>query len=84
MLKIWTKQLPGCRIFLENFFGTCSGLPVEANYLNYLMDLKLYSRTNRHIKENPTHLFQAFYEITGTTREEVTERVRGLYTTNKK
>lgn len=64
ILQEWAEKLPGCRIFLENFFLTYRGYPPEVNYLNYIRDLKLYSPTNRHIRENFIYLIQAFYEVT--------------------
>ena len=68
MLRKWVKELPGCRNFLENFFGTCRGYPVEANYLNYLVDVAVYAPTNLAIKEHKAELEEAFYEITGTIK----------------
>ena len=79
MLKKWANQLPGCKTFLENFFGTCHGYWVEANYLNYLVDLSIYAQTNGSIKENRAELVQAFHEITGTNAEKLVDAGKEYY-----
>lgn len=66
-------------MFLQNFFGTCSGYPVEANYLNYVRDLKLYSPTNRHIREHHDEMVTAFFEITGMERMDLEAKVSQGY-----
>ena len=60
---------------MANFFSTCEDYAPEINYLNYVRDLRLYSSTNRHIRENLSTLVQGFYEITATTPEELAARL---------
>lgn len=74
-LARWTQRLPGCSSFLDNFFRTCGDYPPDVNYLNYARDLRLYSPSNRHIRENLPSLMQGFYEITGTTPEGLAARL---------
>lgn len=63
---------------MANFFLTCGDYPPEINYLNYVRDLRLYSATNRNIRENLLTLVKGFYEITGTTPATIEDRLRGL------
>ncbi len=72
----YSQRLPGCRMFLENFFSTCQAFPPEVNYLNYVRDLGMYSATNRHIRPNLSTLMGAFYEITGQTPKGLAARVQ--------
>jgi len=65
ILKNYCNELPGCSTFLENFFLTCEPYSPLVNFLNYLSDLKLYSTTNKHIKENGERLVDAFFDILG-------------------
>ena len=62
-LKKHCEVLPGCRNFLQNFFGTCEPFEFGDNLANYMNDLNLYSPTNRHIKDNHARLMHAFTEI---------------------
>ncbi len=62
-LEYWATKLPDCKRFLYNFFVTCQPFSPEANYLNYLNDLTVYSPTHRHIRENLAELTQALYDI---------------------
>lgn len=70
-------MLPGCRRFLENFFGTCRPYPPEVNFLNFLRDVRLYSPSNKEMRENGVYLVQAFYEITGTSELEIMKKLNG-------
>ena len=74
-LQEWADKLPGCRIFLENFFGTCQPYPVEVNYLNYVQDLVLYGLTKKYIRENFNPLLKAFSEITGAEQGQLEEKL---------
>ena len=74
-LREWADKLPGCRIFLENFFGTCQPYPVEVNYLNYLQDLVLYGLTKKYIRENFNPLLKAFSEITGAEQGQLEKKL---------
>lgn len=74
-LKEWVDKLPGCRLFLENFFNTCQPYPVEINYLNYLQDLTLYGLTNRYIRDNFNPLLKAFSDITGADQGKLEEKL---------
>jgi len=65
MLKKYCDELPTCRTFLENFFLTCESYSPVENFMNYLRDLKLYSKTNIYIKENGERLVDAFFDILG-------------------
>lgn len=78
ILQEWTEMLPGCRRFLENFFSTCKTYPPEVNFLNYVRDLRLYSPSNKQMRENGVYLVQAFYEITGVTETEIRKRLAEL------
>jgi len=63
VLKKYCEELPDCSTFLENFFLTCGHYSPLANFLNYIMDLKLYSTTNVHINRNRERLVDAFFDI---------------------
>ncbi len=63
VLDRYCKELPGCNRFLGNFFGTCEPFEYGDNLANYLNDLRSYSPTNRHIKDNLPKLVQAFTDI---------------------
>jgi hypothetical protein len=65
-LERYCKELPGARTFLENFFLSAQGHPMDQAILNYMMDLRLYSPTNRTIRQNQHKMLQAFSGITGT------------------
>jgi hypothetical protein len=65
MLERYCEELPGARIFLENFFLTAEGSPIDETLQNYVMDVKLYSPTNRTIRENQYKMLQAFADISG-------------------
>ena len=62
-LKQYCDELPGCSIFLENFFTTCGDYSPGVNFLNYIQDLDIYSRTNMHIRDNFRKLENAFFDI---------------------
>jgi len=64
-LEWYCVELPGARTFLENFFMTAEGSPIDETLQNYVMDVKLYSPTNRTIRENRHKMLQAFADITG-------------------
>ena len=74
MLAAYQERLPGCRTFLANFFLTSADYPPEINYLNYVRDIRPYSPSNRHIRENPLSLVKGFYEITGITPATIEEK----------
>lgn len=65
-------------MFLANFFTTCEDYSPEVNYLNYVRDLRMYSPTNRAIRENLLTLVRGFYEITGTTPAVIHARLRDV------
>jgi len=64
-LERYCVELPGARTFLENFFMTAEGSHIDETLQNYVMDIKLYSPTNRTIRENQYKMLQAFADITG-------------------
>ena len=64
-LERYCQELPRARTFLENFFLSAAGSPPDEALQNYVMDLRLYSPTNRAIRENPYKMLEAFAEITG-------------------
>jgi len=64
-LERYCVELPGARTFLENFFLTAEGSPIDETLQNYVMDVKLYSPTNRTIRENKYKMLQAFADISG-------------------
>ncbi len=65
-LERYCSELPGARTFLENFFLSADGSPLEEAFLNYVMDVRLYSPTNRTIRQNKQKMIQAFSDITGS------------------
>ena len=65
LLKKYCNELPECKNFLENFFLTCEPYDPVVNFINYLRDLKIYSSTNKYIKENGEKLVEAFFDILG-------------------
>ena len=65
-LERYCSELPGARRFLQNFFLSAEGYPLEHAVPNYLMDLRLYSPTNHTIRENRGKMLQAFADVTGT------------------
>ncbi len=64
-------DLKRAKRFVENFFYTLGNQSLEEAYLNYLMDLQLYSPTNKAIRENSTYLCFLFKEITHSSIEEL-------------
>jgi hypothetical protein len=63
ILKKYCNEFPGCSTFLENFFTTCEPYSPLVNFMNYLNDLRSYSTTNRHIRDNEKKLVDAFFDI---------------------
>lgn len=66
-------KLKKAKIFVENFFGTIGNQSPEIAYCNYLMDILLYSPTNKAIRENWTFLCYSFSKITQTPIHELME-----------
>lgn len=66
-------KLKKAKIFVENFFGTIGSQSPEIAYCNYLMDILLYSPTNRAIREKWTFLCYSFSKITQTPIHELME-----------
>lgn len=65
-LNEWKDRLPKrLHVFLENFFGTCTRLDPDINYLNYLRDLDLYGQDIPAYRVYKDELIHAFYDITG-------------------
>jgi hypothetical protein len=62
-LERYSAELPECRRFLQNFFGTCGGQEYEHALANYRMDLQLYSADRSYIRQNRRRLEKAFFDI---------------------
>ncbi|MEW6234949.1 MAG: hypothetical protein AB1656_06145 [Candidatus Omnitrophota bacterium] len=77
-LEKYCGELPGARIFLENFFLTSEGMDVPDVFMNYQMDLRLYSPTNKTIRENKPKMYEAFSAISGIAKRDV-ESMNAVY-----
>ncbi len=64
-LEEWLKEIPQCRKFLNNFFVSCEGLDSMDCLVNYISDLRSYSKTRAEIRDNYDGLLRAFEEISG-------------------
>ncbi len=63
VLERYCTELPRCRVFLENFFGTCTSQDYDDNLANYRQDLQLYSADRSYIRQNRRKLQRAFRDI---------------------
>jgi hypothetical protein len=70
-LENYCSELPGARVFLENFFLSSEGMNVSDTFMNYQMDLRLYSPTNRTIRENKPKMYEAFSAISGVAKQDM-------------
>ena len=80
-LEYWIEQLPTCKQFLENFFLTCKPYSLEDNYINYISDLRLCSKTNPNIKdpaEDSDHPSKARIESLKLTYEMYTNALSSI------
>lgn len=64
-LEEWLKEIPECREFLNNFFVSCEGLNSMDCLVNYISDLRSYSKTRAEIRNNYDRLLRALEEISG-------------------
>lgn len=61
-LEKWANEIPECEEFLHNFFLSAQSDKV-VSFLNYVLDIKMYSATQKRMKENAHRLLEAFEEI---------------------
>ena len=77
-MEAYCKELPGARTFMENFFLSSEDMDIPHLFQNYLMDLRLYSPTNRTIRENPRKMYEAFAAVSGLG-ESATDALNMVY-----
>ena len=77
-MEKYCSELPGAKIFLENFFLSSDGMNVSDVFANYQMDLRLYSPTNRTIRENKPKMYEAFSAISGVAKRDL-ETMNAVY-----
>ena len=70
-MEKYCSELPGARVLLENFFLSSEGMNVSDVFMNYQMDLRLYSPTNRTISENQPKMYKAFSAISGVAKQDM-------------
>lgn len=75
------ENLKGAKNFVTNFFLSVAPHPLEVSYANYLMDLLLYSPTNKAIQDNWLYLCHSFSKITQTSIWDLMELERGFHNT---
>lgn len=75
------ESLKGAKNFVTNFFLSVAPHPFEVSYANYLMDLLLYSPTNKAIRDNWLFLAYSFSKITQTSIQDLMELERGFHNT---
>lgn len=73
------ENLKGAKNFVTNFFLSVAPHPLEVSYANYLMDLLLYSPTNKAIHDNWLYLCYGFSKITQTSIGDLMELERGFH-----
>lgn len=63
-LEKWASNIPECEDFLFGFFINSKDY-AACTLENYVIDVELYSLSNKNIRDNSERLFDAFYDISG-------------------